>query len=208
MAFSLLPREDSYFALFTRAADAANRGAIRLNQLMANYVQVASAVNEIKDIEHQGDKIAHEILDKLNRSFITPLEREDIHSLVYSIDDIIDWIDAAAVRLHVYEIREPTEELRALVNCLALSAAEVKETVDALSNLKKADQIFSRCRTIKDFEHQSDEIFRLALQRLFREEKDALQVIKWKEIYEKIEQATDMCERVAKIIEAIVLKHA
>jgi uncharacterized protein Yka (UPF0111/DUF47 family) len=102
----------------------------------------------------------------------------------------------------------PTEELRSLVSVLANSAAEVKETVANLSNLKKADQIFAQCRRVKQLEHQSDEIFRLALQRLFREEKDALQVIKWKEIYEKIEQATDMCERVAKIIEAIVLKHA
>lgn len=208
MAFSLLPREDSYFALFTKAADTANRGAIRLNELMANYVQVSVAMNEIKDIEHQGDKITHEIIDRLNRSFITPLEREDIHALVHSIDDIIDWIDAATVRLHVYEIDQPTEELRSLVAVLARSAAEVKETVAALANLKQADAIFAKCKHIKQLEHQSDEIFRLALQRLFREEKDALQVIKWKEIYEKIEQATDMCERVAKIIEAIVLKHA
>lgn len=208
MAFSLIPREDSYFALFTKAADAANRGAIRLNELMANYAQVSVAVNEIKEIEHQGDKITHEIIDRLNRTFVTPLEREDIHALVHSIDDILDWVDAAAVRLHVYEIQQPTEELRSLVTVLARSAAEVKETVSALSNLKQADQIFAKCKHIKQLEHQSDEIFRLALQRLFREEKDALQVIKWKEIYEKIEQATDMCERVAKIIEAIVLKHA
>ena len=207
MAFSLLPREDNYFALFSKAADAADRGAVRLNALMANYGQVLTAVNEIKDIEHQGDKIAHQILDRLNRSFITPLEREDIHALVYSLDDILDWVDAAAARLHVYEITQPTEELRALVNVLARCTGEVKETVDHLSDLKKADQIFDRCRSIKVLEHQSDEIFRLALQRLFREEKDALQVIKWKEIYEKIEQATDMCERTAKIIEAIVLKH-
>ncbi|MGI5861546.1 MAG: DUF47 domain-containing protein [Myxococcales bacterium] len=208
MAFSLLPREDSYFVLFERAADAANRGASRLQQLMDDYSQVAAAVNEIKAIEHEGDRVTHETLDKLNRTFITPLEREDIHILVTSIDDILDSLDSAASRLHLYEILEPTHELRQLISVLVEATAVVKDTVSSLSNLKDPQVIFDKCKEIKRLETQSDEILRVALQRLFREEKDALAVMKWKEIYEKLERALDMCEKVANVVEAIVLKHS
>lgn len=208
MAFKLLPREDSYFTLFVRAADAANRGAIRLQALMSDYHAVPAAVSEIKQIEHEGDRITHETLDKLNRTFITPLEREDIHVLVTSIDDILDSLDSAASRLHLYEIPHPTEEARGLIAVLVDATAAVKDTVAGLANLKEAEAIFKGCEEIKRLENVSDDLLRQALQKLFREEKDPLTVIKWKEIYEKLERGVDMCEKVANVIEAIVLKHS
>ncbi len=208
MVLRLLPREDSYFLLFEKVADAALRGAMRLDELMRDFTQVEAAIKAIKDIEHEGDKLTHETLDKLNRTFITPLEREDIHALVTSIDDILDSLDSAANRLYLYEIARPTEEMKTLVSVLVRAAQEVKKAVGELANLADPQTTYRHCVEIRRLENESDDVLRLALKRLFREEKDPLQVIKLKEIYEKLERAVDECEGVANVIEAIVLKHA
>ena len=208
MVLRLLPREDSYFLLFEKVADAALRGAMRLDELMRDFTQVEAAIKAIKDIEHEGDKLTHETLDKLNRTFITPLEREDIHALVTSIDDILDSLDSAANRLYLYEIARPTEEMKTLVSVLVRAAQEVKKAVGELANLADPQTTYRHCMEIRRLENESDDVLRLALKRLFREEKDPLQVIKLKEIYEKLERAVDECEGVANVIEAIVLKHA
>ena len=209
MAFHLLPRDDTFFTLFERAAANTLAGAEALAELCRNYERVEEKVRHIKDLEHKGDHITHETLDRLNSTFITPLDREDIHRLVSGIDDVLDHIDATANRLYLYEIDRPTDEMKTMVEVLVRSCVEVQTTVGYLRDLRRAEEINRHCIEINRLENECDDLLRLALKRLLHDHsQNAIAVIKWKEIYEKVESASDRCEDVANAVQAILLKNA
>jgi uncharacterized protein len=200
-----LPREEGFFDLFDKQADNIQVGAKALLQMLSHYTGVPEQVQGIKAIEHQGDDITHNILTKLNQTFITPFDREDIHELCNRLDDIIDLIDAAASRFVLYRvdsIRMGTEDL---VRVLVSATAEVANCVHALGTPQKA---LHYCIEVNRCENESDRLCRTLIAQLFDEENDPVQIIKWKEIFEVIETAVDKCEDVANVIEGVVLKSA
>jgi len=165
-------------------------------------------VKKIKDIEHAGDKITHTTIEKLNQTFITPLDREDIHELICRQDDIIDLIDSAVARMHLYKIDKPTEDAKALARVLVKATQIIIELLPKMRNLKLSSSLLQDCIAIHTQENEGDRIQQHALASLFENGQDPIYIIKWKDIYEELEAATDRCEDVANVIEGIVLKNA
>src|SRR6266702_2059354 len=191
----LLPREVGFFGLFVKQAENINAGANALLKMLSHYTAVPEQVQIVKAFEHEGDEITHAIFTKLNQTFITPFDREDIHELCSQLDDVIDLIDAAASRFVLYRVdtvRTGTVDL-------------VKVLVSATETPEKA---LKHCIEINRYENESDRLCRTLIAQLFDEEKDSVQIIKWKEIYEVIETAVDKCEDVANVIEGVILKSA
>ena len=205
MAFSLLPREDVYFDLFTKMADKIQEASALLTEMLdAPSDEFASYKKRIKDVEHACDELTHQITNKLNKSFITPFDREDIYTLAVALDDICDYIDAGVRAILMYDIREQNAHSRQLARIIRDLGVEIKGAVSVLS---RPDGINNRFREIHRLENEADDVYFRAIGQLFQEEKDPIEVIKWKEFYEILENATDRCESVANIIESIVLKH-
>ena len=205
--FSLLPRETVFFDLFEEAAKNAHEGALALQELLNDFRDVPAKVKRIKDIEHAGDKITHTTIEKLNKTFITPLEREDIHDLICRIDDILDLIDTAVSRIVLYKIEKPTDDAKALAKVLVHATKIITELVPQLRNLKQTDALIQQCIAVHTQENEGDRIEQHALAALFENGHDPTTIIKWKDIYEDLEAATDRCEDVANVIEGIVLKN-
>ena len=170
--------------------------------------QLAVKAKRIKEIEHETDVITHHCVEALHKTFITPIEREDIYRLITRMDDIMDYVEAAAERIALYEIGQMNDDVRSLAGVLVQSAEGVEQALRGLRDMKNAQAIIQRCIDINRLENEGDAILRSAVARLFREEKNPIMVIKWKEIYENLENATDRCEDVANIIEGVVLEHA
>lgn len=203
--FKMILKEEKYFDMFIDAAKNIQTGAKLLKEMMDYYQNPEGKAKEIKDIEHQGDKITHEINKKLNQTFVTPLDREDIYSLTCTLDDVIDLIEAVADRMIIFKIKEPTRTARDLADIICKSADEI---IKGVTNLKKMEQVYEHCVEINRLENEADRITKDALGRLFEDEKDPVSIIKWKEIYENLEETTDRCEDVANILEGIVMKYA
>ncbi len=172
---------------------------------MENFQDPVAQARRIKDIEHVGDGITHDIVRKLNQTFITPIDREDIHDLASAMDDILDLVEAVADRFVVFKVARPTEPAIKLANILYQSAVAVGAGVDRLG--QPHTDLSECCVRINSLENEADRIMRDAISRLFEEEKDPIAVIKWKEIYENFEEGTDRCEDVANVLERIALKH-
>jgi uncharacterized protein len=205
MAFSLLPREDVYFELFTQMAARIEEASAILTELLeTSNPDLASFKTRVKDVEHACDEITHQITNKLNKSFITPFDREDIYTLAVALDDICDYIDAGVRAIVMYDIREQNAYSRQLARIIKDLGVEIN---GAVSVLKRPNGINERFREIHRLENEADDVFFRAIGDLFQNEKDPIAVIKWKEFYEILENATDRCESVANIIESIVLKH-
>jgi len=200
-----LPREEDFFALFARQADNITVGAKALLEMLTHYTGVPEQVQIVKAIEHEGDEITHAILTKLNQTFITPFDREDIHELCSQLDDVIDLIDAAASRFVLYRVDVVRPGTVELVKVLLSATIEVVAAVRALETPEKA---LKHCVEINRYENESDRLCRTLIAQLFDEEKDSVQIIKWKEIFEVIETAVDKCEDVANVIEGVILKSA
>ena len=208
MLGGILPKKTEFFDLFSKHAALTVEGAKLLQALLADLHNVEEQAKRIKQVESDADKIAHQTMEMLHRSFITPIERGDIHRIVSRIDDILDYIEAASQRLWLYEIKEATPEAKEMSRVLVASAEAVKATVDSMHNIKDPDRIRKACIEINRLENECDTLLRLATARLFKEERDPVMVIKWKEIYENIEDATDRCEDVANVIEGVVIENA
>ncbi len=206
--FSLIPKEMIFFDLFEEAAKNAHQGAVALVDLLEDFRNVPEKVKRIKDIEHAGDKITHTTIEKLNQTFITPLDREDIHELICRHDDIIDLIDSAVARMHLYKIDKPTEDAKALARVLVKATHIIIELLPKMRNLKLSSSLLQDCIAIHTQENEGDRIQQHALASLFENGQDPIYIIKWKDIYEELEAATDRCEDVANVIESIVLKNA
>jgi predicted phosphate transport protein (TIGR00153 family) len=204
--FSLFPREVRFYDLFEQQSQHILRAAGLLNDLVHNFVDVRVKLHAIKEVEHQGDQITHEVVRRLNTTFITPLDREDIHALASRLDDVLDYIEAAAERLVVYRIKEPTAASRALAQVIVETA---RATDRAIRCLRAMDPGFhEQAVEVNRLENSADNLLRDSLAELFEQEVDPIEVIKWKEIYETMEIVTDRCEDVANVIEGIILKMA
>ena len=204
----LLPREDDFFVLFERHAALTVDGAKEMQRLVQGGQNVRVLAARIKEIEHETDVITHTCVERLHKTFITPFDRDDIHRLITRMDDVMDYIESAAVAVMLYELTEMTTPARELADVLVRSTEAVAIAVAGLKTVKQSQTILTACIEVNRLENEGDEILRNALAGLFRDAKDPLLVLKWKEVYEALENATDRCEDVANIIEGVVLEHA
>ena len=205
MAFSLLPREDEYFVLFTRMTEKIQTASNNLVEMMqGDSGNFESYVKTIKDLEHECDELMHSVSVKLNKSFITPFDREDIFTLAVALDDVCDYIDAGARAIVMYGIRDITEHAKSLAKVIQSLSMEINS---AVSLLNKPNGMNQHIVEIHRLENEADDVYFRAIGELFQKETDSIQLIKWKELYEILENATDRCESVANIIENVVLKH-
>jgi len=194
--------------MFERSSKNVLEGARLLSDLIINYIDVEGKSKRIKEIEHEGDKITHETVKKLNHTFITPIDREDIYALISKMDDVLDFIEAVSSRMFLYKVKSPTKEIHDLMEILIKSVEEIDKAVHELRNIKKPEAILNYCIEINTLENKSDVILRDAVAKLFENSTNPIEVIKWKEIYENLETAVDRCEDVANVIEGVVLKNA
>ena len=205
--FRLLPRDDRFFDLFEQATGVIVSGAEQLQQMLENFDQAEAYRQRIADLEHQGDSIIHDVVHRLNRTFVTPIDPEDIRALSSRLDDVIDYTQAAAERLVLYHVETPNAGSIALCKVLVETTREVKHVVSMLRDLSQRKAILTGCIEINRLENAGDRIYREALGNLFRQG-DLLELMRWKEIFEQIEQAIDQCEDLADVVESIVVKNA
>jgi len=205
--FPFIPREEKFFELFEESAHNAVKTAQRLKKLLDTWQDVEIMVGEITELEHEGDRITHQIMKELNRTFVTPFDREDIASLAHSLDDVTDFIHAAADAMLIYKVDQPTQRAKELAETIVQAAAEIERAVPQLRHRAQLKQIFERCVEINRLENVADKVFRAAMAELFDDSKDFAHVIKWREIYEHMESATDRCEDVANVLEGVAIKH-
>jgi uncharacterized protein len=200
-----MPRDGDFFVLFRKQAENVVAGARAFSSMLEHYTGVPEQVQTVKAIEHQGDEITHQIFRKLNQTFITPFDREDMHELCGTMDDVIDLIDAAASRFVLYRVasvRPGTIELAKILN------AATAELSAAIHSMEDQDKALQHVIEINRLENESDRVCRTLIAQLFEEEKDPVQIIKWKEIFEVMETAVDKCEDVSNVIESVILKNA
>jgi len=203
-----MPRADEFFDDFDRQAAATVEGAKLLHDLLTDFTDIPAKVQRIKDVEHRGDEVTHRSFERLHKQFITPFDRAEIHRLLSRIDDVLDLADAASERILMYEITDVPEDARALSAVLVKSTEKMQEAVSALRLIKQPQQILDACKEIDRLESDADRLLRAGVAKLFKGGGDPLRVIKWKEIFDLLESATDRCEDVANVIEGVVLEHA
>ena len=208
MLTKLMPRSDDFFTDFEKQAAATVEGARLLKDLLDNFVDVKRKCQAIRDIEHLADDITHRAYERLHKNFITPFDRGEIHRLLGRIDDVLDYANAAAERIGLYEIASVVPESRELATVLLAQTKKMEEAVRGLRNVKDPKRILEACKEMNLLENQADTALREGVARLFKSGADPLTVMKWKEILDLIESATDRCEDVANIIEGVVLEHA
>jgi predicted phosphate transport protein (TIGR00153 family) len=199
----LIPREAKFFDLFAELSDCLNEGAKLLRSILADPHDLALRVEHVQAIEHKGDRATYAIITKLNQTFITPFDREDIHRLASSLDDVLDFVNSAAVRLVMYNITTPPPVSAELAGLVVLQCEELAKGV---SLLEKNGHVMSHCAEVNRLEDLADHVSRRAIADLFEHEKDPIQLIKLKELYEVLESATDRAEDAANVLEAIVVK--
>ena len=204
----LLPHDASFFAHFENQGKKTVEGCRAFLEMVEQADNLESRAERVKQIEHECDEITHAVVEGLHKTFITPIDRNDIYTLITKMDDIMDFVEAAADRLALYEIPAMTKEVGDLARCLVQSAEHVLGAVSSIRDLGKPNGILQHCIEINRLENVADNILRTALAHLFRDEKDPIAVIKWKEIYETLEAATDRCEDVANIVEGVVLENS
>lgn len=204
----LIPREEKFFDLFREISEQIVHGATQFQDMLADLSHAESFARSIKDTEHKADSITHRTVELLHTTFITPLDREDIHQLIKSLDDILDFIEAASQRIWLYGMTNATPEAKRLAEICTDSTKHIRSAVNHLDNLKHPDEVVRLCVEINRLENEADHVLRAAMAKLFKEEQDVRELIKLKEIYELLETVTDRCEDVANIIEGIVLEYA
>src|SRR5438477_8841694 len=199
----LIPRDVSFFAMFSDMSNNVTAAAQVLVDLFADYRDVDKKIAEIRRIEHQGDDLTHAILIKLNQTFITPFDREDIHKLTSSLDDVLDFINAAGARIRLYKIKTPPSIAAELA---AMIVEQSEELAQGVSLLEKNKLVLEHCVEVHRLENEADRLSRKAIADLFDNEKDPIQLIKIKELYEVLETATDKAEDAANVLEAVALQ--
>ena len=205
--FPFIPREESFFGLFEQSAQNMVKAAQELKKMVNARKGVEKSVAEIVELEHVGDTITHQIIAQLHRTFVTPFDREDIALLAHSLDDVTDFIHAAADAMFIYKVECPTQRAQELADIIVQAATEVEKAMPQLRHPKELKQILERCVEINRLENMADRVFRSAMGELFDDSTDIAQIIKWREIYEYMEEATDRCEDVANVLEGVALKH-
>ena len=203
-----MPTEGRFFEFFNDHARAIVDGSRELAELMAHFDDLQRRAYSIESIEKRADKITHATVDLLHKTFITPLDRDDIHKLITTMDDILDLIEDVAQSIFLYDIKTVTPEAQKLAEICVACSEKVESAVKLLKSTEHSADIMSLCNDIDRLESEADHVMRAAMAKLFREEQDVRQVIKMKEIYELLESVTDKCEDVANIIEGIVVENA
>ena len=205
MRLKFIPREKAFFDLFIRDTENLVSGARLLKAMVDDFSDPQASHKAIVDAEHAGDDLTHEIINTLNSTFVTPLDREDIHALATGIDDVMDFVEAAADMLILHNVDHPTDAVRAQCDVLVRACEAVLESVRRLQTFKDLEPYWQQ---VHDIEKEGDRVFRNTVADLFNGNYKALDVLKWKEIYDQIEAAIDQCEKIADTLEAIVLKNA
>jgi predicted phosphate transport protein (TIGR00153 family) len=207
--FSFVPREEKFFDLFIESARNGVKTAQGLKDMLYNWENIGVKVAEITELEHEGDSITHQIVALLHRTFVTPFDREDIATLSHTMDDITDFIHASADAIFIYKIEKPTQRAKELADIIVDAAQEVEKAVTLLKNRSDLKKVMEHCVELNRLENRADKVYRAALGELFNDSKeDTASIIKWREIYEHMESATDRCEDVANVLEGVALKHA
>ena len=204
----MIPRETKFYDLFEKSAGNLVVAAGKLVDLFDDYRDVEAKVELIKDLEHEGDTITHEIMQSLHRTFVTPIDREDIALLANSLDDVMDFMEAAARTAFLYRVTQPTDRVRELASIILKVSYKLNEVMPLLRRRDQFKQILKQCVEINSLENEADDVHHAALAELFDNTRDVREIIKWREIYEHMESATDRGEDVANVLEAVVLKHA
>jgi predicted phosphate transport protein (TIGR00153 family) len=207
--FSFIPKDMEFYDLFEQETANLVVAAKKLVEFFDNYENVEAKATELKALEHEGDVITHEIIARVHRSFVTPIDREDITLLAHSLDDVMDFIEAAGRTANLYHIAQPREPARELARIVVKMAVKLNEVVPRLRHRDQFSWILQQCVEINTLENEADDVQHAALAELFEVcSADACEVIKWREIYGHLENATDRGEDVANVLEGIVLKHA
>ena len=203
-----MPKEGKFFELFNQHAELCVKGAKEMVALMTNFDDLENRVHAIEIIEKQADKVTHATLELLHKTFITPLDRDDIHQLITRMDDIIDLMEDAAQTISLYDIKAITQEAKRLAELCLACTENVQAAVALLPDMDNSRTILALCEEIDRLESDADHVMRAAMSKLFRDEPDVRNLIKLKAIYELLETVTDRCEDVANIIEGIIVENA
>ncbi|HEX6628549.1 MAG TPA: DUF47 family protein [Gemmatimonadaceae bacterium] len=201
----ILPRDEKFYDMFTELAKRLTGSANILQELFQNPSQLDSKVTTIKGLEHEADNLTHDIIDRIDRTFVTPFDREDIHSLASELDEVIDLIDGTARRAQIFHIKQIRPAAGVLAEVLSRAGRVVE---DGVRNMKDAKHVYAVSEQLKTLEEEGDAVYHEAMGKLFAEGGDALEVIKWKDLYDKIEDALDKCEDVGNVLQSIALKNA
>ncbi|MBI4377153.1 MAG: DUF47 domain-containing protein [Elusimicrobia bacterium] len=207
MGFSLIPKEEKFFDLFETQASHNVEAAKAFKELAQKWSLESPIFDKLRDIEHEADITTHEIIDKLNRTFVTPLDREDIHELASELDDVVDIIQSVSSRMQLYHVNHSSDDLVQMSDILWQATENVRKAVGSLKDMSNSRRLLDYCIEINRLENAGDHGLQVAISKLFSGQPDPLEVIKWKEIYEGLEAATDKCEDIANTIEGIVVKH-
>ena len=202
---NLLPKDEKYFERFTELATRIHESAKILSRFFEGQASVPAVADQVKRLEHECDEISHEILRGIDRTFITPIDREDIHQLAVRLDDVIDLIDGTVRRLSLFKIAKPTDLSRSLSKLIVETTGEL---VEAVSRLRAQKGVMERCIKIKQLENEADVVYHESIASLFAAELPAIEVIKWKDVYDNMERCVDSCVAVAHVLESVVLKHS
>jgi len=206
--FSFIPREQVFFPLFEESAHNMVKAAQCLKELVDSWQDVEQKVNEITELEHQGDLVTHKIMAQLHRTFVTPFDREDIAQLTHTMDDITDFIHAASDAMLLYKVDRPGRRAKELADIIVQGATEIERAMPKLRRRGELKKILKRCVELNRLENAADRVYRSAIAELFSDSSDMAHVIKWREIYEHMESATDRCEDVANVLEGVAIKYA
>jgi len=203
----LIPQDKHFFNMLENESGNVLDGSKVFLEMLNNYENVKEKQLKIKDIEHQGDDFVHEIFEELNKTFITPIDHEDISALASAFDDVLDYIDGTATRFILYEIKKPEENMIKLAEVILKQSTELNIAICGLRNIKNPKDIEKRCIEVNRLENVADDIYKSSVAQLFKQ-KDAIEIMKLKEIYERLEFATDKCEDAANVISDIVVKNS
>ncbi len=203
----ILPQDKHFFNMLENESQNVLDGSTAFLDLLKNYDNIKQKQQKIKDIEHQGDDFVHEIFEELNKTFITPIDHEDISKLASAFDDVLDYIDGTATRLVLYDIQKPEENMIKLAEVLLKQSTELKQALSGLRNIKNPKEIEKRCIEVNRLENVADDLYKTSVADLFKR-KDAIEIMKLKEVYERLEFATDKCEDAANVISDIVVKNS
>ncbi len=206
--FRFMPTEEPFFDLFDDIAKVLVEAAECLHELTTDYSKAEENGRALRDMEKSIDCATGSICQRLNDSFVTPIDREDIHALASGMDDVLDYIEASADRMKLYGVDRPREEAAELAAILIDSTKEIRDAIHGLSHFRDIDAILKPCVQINKLENDADEVYRRAIRRLFKEETRPLEIAKWLEIFARLEKATDKCEDVANVLESVVVKNA
>jgi hypothetical protein len=208
MRFSLIPRSGRFYELFDRSTRNLVVASEALTDLLEHFENVESKTAHLKDLEHEGDEITHEIYLQVHKTFVTPFDREDIAALAQRMDDVMDYIEGASTAIRTYGITQPTSAARGLADLIRLQCIQLEKAISVLRHKGRLKSILEQLKEVNRLENEADSLFLDSMAELFRGEMSPVDIIKWRDIYDQLEQATDSAEQVAYVLEAIVLKHA